>query len=125
MFRPPLVVTALLALTATAKPQQPVPIQPATGQPGGVRPADPALAPVPTDSFLFVSVKVSKLWDNPAAKPLRDWFAAQKPNPFEAVVGLDPSEIDRVTLFLPAIDRRSAEPLVLVTTRQPYNEAKV
>jgi hypothetical protein len=120
MTRSPLVVFALLTLAAAATPQQPVPTQP-----GQARPADPALAPVPTDSFLFASVKVSKLWDNQAGKPLRDWLATQKPNPFDAVVGLDPAEIDRVTLFVPAADRRPGEPLVLVTTRRPYNEAKV
>ena len=96
MPRTALAILTLLAfaVAATAQPPaQPVPVNAA------VRPADPALAAVPTDSFLFVSVKASKLWDNPAAKPFRDWIAAQKERPFDAVIGLDPAEVDRLTLF--------------------------
>ena len=63
------------------EPVQPVPMKPGdTGL--------PSLSVVPTDAFGFVSVKVSKLWDNPAAKPLRDWYSAQKQVPFEDMIGI-------------------------------------
>ncbi|MBA4062404.1 MAG: hypothetical protein C0501_01610 [Isosphaera sp.] len=107
-------LAALLAAPAAAQPFPPV------------RPADPTLNPVPTDAFAFVSVKVSRLWDNPAAKPVRDWVAAQKDAPLDRILGVPPADLDRVTLFAPtlrALDR--GEPLVLATTRKPYNEARV
>lgn len=113
-------VTVSLALASTAT-AQPIPaLQPAPG-----RPADPALAPVPTDAFGFVSVKASRLWDLPAAKPLRDWAAAQKEPGPDTLIGLSPADIDRVTIFMPTLARDEAAPVLLVTTRQPYNEAKV
>lgn len=115
---PPVLAVLLAAATATTA-QQPQPIQPP-----GARPADPALAPIPTDSFAFVSVKASKLWDNPAAKPLRDWVAAQKDAPLDSLLGVAPADLDRLTLFLPT-PPDDGEPLLLVTTRKPYNEARM
>ena len=73
-------------------------VTPALAQQPPVRAADPALSAVPTDSFAFVSVKVSKLWDNPAAKPFRDWVATQKDGLLESFVGLAFADIDRVTV---------------------------
>ena len=106
---------AVLASPSTA--QQPV-------QP--VQPADRSLAAVPTDAFLFASVKVSKLWDNPAAKPLRDWYAAQKLTPLDSLAGLKPEEVDRITVFKSSWDPElSGGPMILVTTRKPYNEAAI
>jgi hypothetical protein len=100
------------------------PIQAQPGQPA--RPADTALAAVPTDAFLFASVKVSKLWDNPGAKPLRDWLAAQKTGPLDKLIGVAPAEIDRLTVFTATWDPgQGSAPVVLLTTRKPYNEAAV
>jgi hypothetical protein len=96
----------------------------AAQQPG--QPPDRSLAAVPTDTFLFASVKVTKLWDNPAAKPIRDWYAAQKPGPLEALAGLKPEDVDRLTVFRGSWDPdMGGGPVVLVTTRKPYNEAAV
>ena len=50
-----------------------VPLIPTDGKPPDPRPAEPALAAVPTDAFYFASVKLSKIWDHASAKPLRDW----------------------------------------------------
>ena len=61
---------ASLGITTTAAAQVPKPKFPGEPPPVVGRSADPALAPVPTDSFGFVSLKASKLWDLPAAKPL-------------------------------------------------------
>jgi hypothetical protein len=72
-------------------------------------------------------VKVSKLWDNPAAKPFRDWVATQKDGVLEAMVGVPFADIDRVTVFVPTVDSREdeEEPVTLVTTRQKYTDADV
>ena len=114
-----------LAIPATAQfPRQPrfQPVQPL--QPA--KPAEPTLAAVPSDAFLFVSVRVSKLWDNPAAKPLRDWYAAQKQAPFEDMIGMKADEIDRVTIFKSSWDPEEGGPaIVLISTRKPYNEATI
>ncbi len=117
---------AVLALFASALPALAQPTGPLPPNPAHSRPADPALNPVPTDGFLFVSVKASKLWDNPAAKPFRDWVASQKEGSTERLIGLAPGEVDRVTFFLPSIgDRGEPGALLLVTTRKPYNEARL
>jgi hypothetical protein len=88
--------------------------------------ADPALAAVPTDAFFFVSAKVSKLWDHPAAKSLRDWEATQKSGPLGQLIGLRLGEIDRFTLFAATTDRDAGGELVaIVTTRKPYDESAV
>ena len=106
----------LLLVSATAPPAPSQP--PAT-------PAKPsALAVVPTDSFGFLTVNVGKLWDNPDFKPLRDWFVAQKSGPAEDAIGLPMGDIERLTLFVPAMTR-DPEPVLLVTTKKPYNEAKL
>lgn len=98
-----------------------------TGQPP--KPAAPSadLAAVPRDGFAVVSLKASAAWDLPALKPLRDWAAAQTDLPVPATVGVGLADLDRVTLYWPAADLRFGvdRPLVLVTTRKPYNEARV
>jgi hypothetical protein len=106
----------LLALVSPTLAQQPA--------------ADPGLTPVPADAFVFVSVKVSKLWDNPAAKPFRDWVATQqKEGILESMVGLPFGDIDRVTVIVQSLESRAKsnddEPVVLVTTRQKYTDANV
>jgi hypothetical protein len=116
MPRLPLALTVLLAIAPTTLAQQP---------PG--RAADPALAAVPADGFAFVSVKVSKLWDNPAAKPFRDWVATQKDGLLEAMVGVPLADIDRVMVAVPTLDPRGDDeaPITVVTTREKYTDANV
>ena len=97
---------------------------PASAQPPA-KVTDPALASVPTDAFFFVSVKVSKLWDHPAAKTLRDWEGLQKIGPLDRVLGLRAGEIDRATLFAVTPIRGEARPIAIVTTRKPYDESAV
>ncbi len=110
-----------VAMTAYAPAQPPQPLPAA--QPV-MRPS-PDLAAVPTDTFAFFTVKVSKLWDNPNFKPLRDWFTAQNPGPTDQMCGLPPADIDRVTFFMPGVPMREPGAVLLVNTRKPYNEAKV
>src|SRR5262245_9822310 len=113
----------LFALAVATVPAPAQPLQP-PGQPAPRPPAE--LAAVPSDSFMFFTVKVSKLWDNPNFKPLRDWSTAQQPGALESVFGLAPADIDRLTIFAPRLDPDDeVGPSFLVTTRQQYNEAKV
>jgi hypothetical protein len=113
---PATLLIGLLALT-------PAPAQPPT--PAGGQPARAAgLEFVPTDSFGFFTVNVGKLWDNPGFKPLREWFTAQKIGPSDDALGVPVAEIDRVTVFMP-FAQSDPYPGVVLTTRKPYNEAKV
>ncbi|HYH63342.1 MAG TPA: DUF1559 domain-containing protein [Urbifossiella sp.] len=96
--------------------------------PGGPAPAPPpkALAAVPREGYFMVSVNVAQLWDDPALKVAQDWFSAQKEPTTESMVGVAPAELERVTVYVPAPGHdRGTDPIVLVTTRQPYNEARV
>jgi hypothetical protein len=95
---------------------------PAPAQPPAPPAKNLALDAIPTDSFAFLTVNAGKLWDNPDFKPLRDWFAAQKVGPTDELVGLPGADLDRVTVFLPAAENAA---VLLVTTRKPYNEARV
>ena len=91
-----------------------------------VRSTDLALAAVPTDAFYFASVKVSKIWDHAAARPLRDWMLAQKGGGFDIVLGIPPGEIDRLTLFAATAEPAAGgAPVLLATTRQKLDVAKV
>jgi hypothetical protein len=107
---------ALAFVPAPAPAQPPVPAQPA-------RPA--GLDAVPTDSFAFFTVNVGKLWDTPNFKPLREWFAAQKIGPTDEAFGVPAADIERFTVFVTSPTNAESSLMVLVTTKQPYNEAKV
>lgn len=111
---------AAVALVAVAHP--------AVAQPNSAKDwrADPGLKHVPTDSFLFASVKVSKLWDNPAAKPFREWMAEPKADLFLDLFGVPAGDIARITVFAPthvAVERGAAA--VVVTTAKPYDRNEV
>jgi hypothetical protein len=116
---------------AQLRPAGPQPVQPFPGQPlpgpgvivGGELPV------VPKSSAAFVSVKVSALVDHPDLKPLLEQLkkAPEGLDGFHEMLGVSPHEIDRVTLFWPALaaDRWVGEPVLVVTTREPFNEARV
>lgn len=119
--RLPLAGLAVLAAAALVPAAQP-----AAGD-GPARAAPPrALDAVPRDGFLVVTVDVAKLWDHPAMQPARNWFAAQKEPNLEALVGVAPADLERVTFYMPVLSPGAEPaPLLLVTTRRPYNEARV
>jgi hypothetical protein len=99
---------------------------PVVAQPPVERPADSALAPVPTDAFYFASVKVSKIWDHAAARPLRDWMLAQKGGGFDKVLGIPPAQIDRLTLFAATAEPAAGgAPVLVATTRQKLDVARL
>ncbi|HEX4612391.1 MAG TPA: DUF1559 domain-containing protein [Urbifossiella sp.] len=118
-----LVLVGLATLAAAA-------VMPAAQPPAGGGPPVPtppkSLTAVPRDGFLVVSVDVTRLWDHAAMKPVQDWFASQKEATFEGLIGVGPADLERVTLYLPALAfGRESGPVVLVTTRRPFNEARV
>ena len=85
---------------------------------------------VPTNAFAVVTVKVSDLWDAESLKPARDLFTqGEKPIAREIAVatGLEPGEIERVTMFWPILPTGgpAEQALVVLTTRKPYNEARL
>lgn len=115
-----LALTALVAVAAAA-------VLPGAQPPGGApAPAVPkALASVPANGFLVLSVDLARLWDDPALAPMREWFAGQKEVTLERFVGVGPADLERVTLYFPDAYGLWVGPVAVVTTRQPYNEARV
>jgi hypothetical protein len=114
------------------QPKKLIKVQPAAGQPKAVASPEP-LAPagipvVPKSSAAFLSLKVSDVIDHPDLKPVLEQLK-KNPEAFDGVTelfGLTPHEIDRVTLFWPAMsDRGPGEPVVVVTTREAYNEVRL
>jgi Protein of unknown function (DUF1559) len=127
---PALALAAGLFLAAggtSAQFPQPAPAQPLPGQPVRVGAAG-ELPVVPKSAAAFLSVRVSDLADHPDFKPVLEQLK-KTPDALEGVtelVGVAPHEIDRVTLFWPAIGARGpGEPVLVITTREPYNEARV
>ena len=81
---------------------------------------------VPRDSFAFVTVKVSDVWDSPTLRPVRANFESL-PKILEPAVGFGEADVERVTLFWPMFwESPGADtPFIAVTTRKPYDRAKV
>ncbi|HEX4612392.1 MAG TPA: hypothetical protein VH092_29630 [Urbifossiella sp.] len=102
-----------------------VPAQPPAA--GGGPPAIPkGLDVIPRDGFLVMTVDVAKLWDDPALKAVRDWIVDLKRDPIAETIGVTAAEVERLTVYVPVFgDRIEPMPVVLVTTRRPYNEARV
>jgi hypothetical protein len=102
--------------------------------PAQAAPAQPAviggeLPIVPKSSAAFVSVKVADLVNHPDLKPVLEQLK-QTPDALEGVTelfGMPPHEMDRVTLFWPTLsaDRWFGAPVLVVTTREAFNEARV
>lgn len=122
MFRSLLLIFLLLslALAASVAAQPPAPSVDSKA-------GDSVLAMVPTDSFMFVSVRASKLWDLSATKPLRDWAARQKAGTLDHPLGVTPADVERLTVFGPMWFSGPGPQgaFVLVTTRRAYNRDKV
>ncbi len=80
----------------------------------------------PRDSFGFVTVKVSDVWDSPTLRPVRANFESL-PKLLEPAVGFGEADVERVTLFWPMFwDSPAGDvPFIAVTTRKPYDRAKV
>jgi uncharacterized protein DUF1559 len=116
----------------------PMPLLPLPGQPlvaGQPLPGQPVLVGggelpvVPKSAPMFVSVKVSALVDHPDLRPVLEQLkkAPEGTEGFVEMLGVAPHEIDRITLFWPAMptQRWFGEPVLVVTTREAYNEARL
>jgi hypothetical protein len=123
---PALALTAGLLVSAGAFAQPPG----ASGQPvpGGRGPGpDTSLPILPKSAGAFVTLKVSALADHPDLKPVLAELAKQ-PDALAGITeitGVSPMDIDRVTLFWPRLDGGHADPILVVTTRTAFNEARV
>jgi hypothetical protein len=99
-------------------------LAPARGEPP---PKAAGVEVVPPTAFGFVTVRVSDLQQVEALKPVREALAKlekAESGPGRQF-GLTLDEVDRVTLFWPALSAGMDTPVVVVTTRGPFNEAKV
>jgi hypothetical protein len=99
------------------------------GQPGPGQPGREAAVPlVPKTSGAFLTLKVSDLLANPDLKPVLAELAKQ-PDALAGlteVIGVSPLELDRVTLFWSRFGPHGGSaPILVVTTREPFNEARV
>jgi len=107
--------------------QRSAPVQVPPGQPvivGGEE-----LPVVPKSAPMFLSVKVSALVDHPDLRPVLEQLKKDPEGTagFVEMLGVAPHEIDRVTFFWPTgVDQRwFIAPVLVVTTRDAYNEARL
>jgi hypothetical protein len=106
----------------------------APGQPGGpgavgAQPGREAALPlVPPSASVFMTLKVSDLAAHPDLKPVFTELAKQ-PDALAGIIeaiGVSPLALDRITLFWPRwTPRAGGAGVLVVTTREPYNEARV
>jgi uncharacterized protein DUF1559 len=84
---------------------------------------------IPKSSAAFITVKVSAVVDHPDLKATLEQLqkTPEALDGFVEMLGVGPREIDRVTLFWPTVAdwRWFGDPVLVVTTRGPYNEARV
>ncbi|MBO0700051.1 MAG: hypothetical protein J2P46_16755, partial [Zavarzinella sp.] len=80
---------------------------------------------VPSTAFGFVTVRASDVRQIEALKPLWDALAKveKSQGALTRTFGVTLDEVDRVTLFWPALpaDGPDPSPVVVVTTREPFN----
>lgn len=100
----------------------------AAGQPPAKRAG--GLDAVPADGFAFVSVNVGKVHDADVLKGLKDAILkieGATADTFEKEFGVALVDLERVTFLWPTFPNsfRSEEPIIVVGTRKPFNEARV
>jgi Protein of unknown function (DUF1559) len=92
-------------------------------------PLPPELNLIPRDAGLFVSFRVSELWNEPRLKPLRDYLIEDGSmlRNFEKEMGFRPDDVERVSLVCANFHPRQvlSTPLVVVTFKKPYDLASV
>jgi hypothetical protein len=93
----------------------------------GALPAD--LQGVPSDAVAMLSVRVADLWNQDAAKALRDKVTTNYPDALEQgqkLIGAAPADIERLTLvFAEFVEHSEPIPLVFVATQKPYDKTQV
>jgi Protein of unknown function (DUF1559) len=97
--------------------------------PARAEPLPPELNLVPRDAGLFVSIRVSDLWNDAGLKPLRDFLVEEGSllRDFEKETGFRPDDVERVSLICANFHPRHIvpEPLIVVTFKKPYDLAKL
>ena len=80
---------------------------------------------IPSNVAAFVSVNPQKLWKAQALKSFHETF--RRLDLAMPDIGLEYTNIARMTLFWPVapMDVRESEPFILVSTIEPFNEAKL
>lgn len=97
--------------------------------PAKAAPLPPELNLVPRDAALFVSIRVSDLWNESRLKPLRDFLVEEGRllRDFENETGFRPDDVERVSIVCATFHPRQvlSEPLIVVTFKKPYDLAKL
>jgi hypothetical protein len=103
---------------------------------GGVAPAQPSgkkvpasLELIPMEGLAVATIHVAALHDSPVLAPMRDSLAKDQAflKRIEADTGFTPDQIERITGYLPAASYPLMidSPLIVITTRKPFDKAKV
>jgi hypothetical protein len=85
------------------------------------------LAHIPADASAFLSVRVADLWDLPTLRDAKERLLKEDPSAFKQIAsfsGVEPAEVERVTIFVRDIGPNMA-PAAVVTTVSPYDRKKV
>lgn len=84
---------------------------------------------VPPTSLAFISIRMSDVNTADSLKPAREAIARLEKTDasLEKRIGLPLNQIDRITLFWPSVagGGMGPVPIVVVSTREPFNEAKL
>ena len=100
------------------------------GQPGGQenKPAlPPDLSRIAPDAFLVETFQIDAIWNSAAFKNVREKALKQFPDllqEFERAVGVDITDIERMTLVMPGVKEYS-EPIFLLLTKKAYDKERV
>jgi hypothetical protein len=96
---------------------------------GDEAPLPPDLRRVPGDAVGFVSLRLADLWNQEAAKGVRERLAKDSPavlDEWRHLVGLPPGDIERWTAVFPYLEVGPGPyPLFFVETARPYDRDKV
>jgi hypothetical protein len=93
---------------------------------GDAKPA-PSLEMVPADAAAFLHVRVAELWDSPFGQALQAAIAREAPQFQERAekdIGTPPANIATFTFVVAKVDGPEST-VALLTTRRPYDKAKV
>lgn len=83
---------------------------------------------IPRDGFAFLTVRVADLAETDVAQPLITLFGGMERSllqELEQRTGLKITDIDRATLLFPAISGEPSPPVIIVTTKKPYDAGRV
>jgi hypothetical protein len=100
------------------------------GQPAGQenKPAlPPDLSRIAPDAFLVETFQIDAIWNSAALKNVREKALKQFPDllqEFERAVGVDITDIERMTLVMLGV-KENSEPILLLLTKKAYDKERV